>query len=161
MPVRLVIFDCDRTLWDHPDVSDLHLPFRKVDEDTVADGRGERVRLFPGTRTALEALRARDILISVASWNQPEPVFAIFELLNLGPYFTQPKVEFHPHKDRMVKTLLQDLAADGITLHPEEILFVDDNPGHLDTVRAAIRPIRTLQMGVDIDDPLDVLTHLD
>lgn len=161
MAVKLVIFDCDRTLWDHPDVSELRPPFRKVAEDAVEDAHGERVQLFAGTRTALEALRAREILISVASWNQPEPVFAIFDLLTLDQYFTQPKVEFHPHKDHMVRDLLAELAAEGITLHPEEILFVDDNPAHLDAVRAAIGPLRTLQMGAEIDDPLDVLTHLD
>lgn len=96
MAVRLVVFDCDRTLWDHHNVSELSLPFRRIDDDAVEDADGMQVRLAPGVRQVMEALRRRGILISVASWNRPEAVFAIFEQLRLTPFFTRPKVEFHP-----------------------------------------------------------------
>lgn len=48
MAIRLVIFDCDRTLWEHHDVAETTPPFRRVDQDSLEDARGERVRLFPG-----------------------------------------------------------------------------------------------------------------
>jgi magnesium-dependent phosphatase-1 len=161
MPIGLVIFDCDNTLWDHDDVSTLQLPFRKVDDDTVADARGEEVHLAPGARKALEALRRRGILLSIASWNHPEPVFAIFELLGLTGFFMHPKVEFHPNKDRMVAALLEELAAEGIPLSPEEVLFIDDRPEQLRRVREGVGPVRILRAGVEITDLREVLTKLD
>jgi magnesium-dependent phosphatase-1 len=161
MPIGLVIFDCDNTLWDHDDVSTLQLPFRKVDDDTVADARGEEVHLAPGARKALEALRRRGILLSIASWNHPEPVFAIFELLGLTDYFVHPKVEFHPNKDRMVAALLEELAAEGVVLSPDEVLFIDDRPEQLRRVREGVGPVRILRAGVEITDLREVLTKLD
>ena len=63
MGIQLVIFDCDRTLWHHEDVSSLQMPFRKVNEETAVDARGIQVRLFSGVRDVLEALRARGGLL--------------------------------------------------------------------------------------------------
>ncbi len=161
MPVRLVIFDCDRTLWDHPNVTALRLPVRRVDDDTVEDADGARVRLRPGVREVLEDLRARGILISVASWNRPEPVLAIFEALGLSGYFTRPKVEHHPYKEQTIARLLDELAGDGIVLRPEEVLFVDDRMMHLDRVRRALGPVRTALAGVEVTDLRDVMGYID
>ncbi|HXF81815.1 MAG TPA: magnesium-dependent phosphatase-1 [bacterium] len=161
MAVKLVIFDCDRTLWDHPNVSELQRPFRRIDATTVADAAGVRVRLRPHAREVLDALRARGILISVASWNRPEPVLEIFEQLDLMPYFTRPKVEFHPYKEKTIRALLDELAADGVRLAPEEVLFVDDRAVHLERVRRFVGPVRTLQPGVTLHDLREVLAHLD
>lgn len=160
MAVKLVILDCDLTLWDHHNASELRLPFARVDATTVQDADGVPVRLLPGARELLEALRAQGILISVASWNKPEPVFAILDLLGLTGFLTHPKVEFHPYKERAVAALLQDLAAEGVIVRPEEVLYIDDRPLHLRRVRAAVGPVRTLQPGVDIRDLRDVLNLL-
>ncbi len=158
--VRLVIFDCDRTLWDHHNVSELHLPLVRVDADTVVDAGGVRVRLHPGARTLLSALREQGILISIASWNQPEPVFAIFDQLDLTGFFVRPKVEPHPYKERTIAALLAELAAEGIALRPEEVLLVDDRPLHFRRVRAAVGPLHTLQPGADFDDLREILSHI-
>ena len=160
MPARLVIFDCDLTLWDHHNVSELSLPFVRVDDQTVQDAQGVRVRLRPGARELLEGLRHRGVLASVASWNHPEPVFAIFDLLDLTSFFVRPKVEAHPHKDRTIAATLHELARDGMALRPDEVVFVDDKPMHLTQVRQALGPIQTLQVGVDVTDLRDVLTHI-
>lgn len=157
MAIRLVIFDCDRTLWHQEDVSSLAPPFRKVDDETVVDARGIPVRLFSDVRGVLDALRRREIICSIASWNRPEPVLAVLDLLDLRRFFTHPKVEFHPHKDRMVRALLAELRDEGMDVHPEEILFVDDRARNLEAVRAAIGPIETMQPGVDFTDFREVL----
>lgn len=158
--IKLVIFDCDRTLWDHHNVSELRPPFRRVDENTVEDQDGIRVRLLPGARELLDELKRQGIILSIASWNRPEPVFQILDLLGLSPYFTRPKVEFHPYKERTVAVLLKELAEDGVTLAPEEILYIDDRPLHLRRMKAALGPIRTLQAGQDISDLRKVLHYV-
>ncbi len=161
MAVKLVILDCDLTLWDHPNVSELRLPFTRVDPDTVEDAGGVRVRLVPGVRELLAELRARGILVSIASWNQPEPVFAILDLLGLRPCLTRPKVEPHPYKERTITALLAELAAEGITILPDEVLYVDDRALHLRRVREALGSIRTLHPQDDITDLRDVLGYVD
>ena len=156
MAIRLVILDCDRTLWEHEDVLMLQAPFTRVDGQTVQDARGEQVRLAAGARELLDALRQRGILISLCSWNRADLVFAILDLLGLTPYFVHPKVEFHPHKDRMIAALLAELAQEGTVLQPEEVLFVDDNPMMLEKVRQGVGAVHTLRAQLDVLD-LDVV----
>ena len=160
MAIRLVIFDCDLTLWDHRNVSGLRLPFRKVDAETVADADGVQVRLFPGVREVLAAIHDHGLIMSVASWNQPEHVFSIFDLLGLSSYFTRPKVEPHPYKERTIAALFQELRADGFPLHPEEVLYVDDRTLHFERVRESVGPVHILQPGVDFTQFADVLAYL-
>jgi len=161
MAIRLVILDCDRTLWEHEDVLMLQAPFTRVDGQTVQDARGEQVRLAAGARELLDALRQRGILISLCSWNRADLVFAILDLLGLTPYFVHPKVEFHPHKDRMIAALLAELAQEGTVLQPEEVLFVDDNPMMLEKVRQGVGPVHTLRAQLDVLDLNVVLKVVD
>jgi magnesium-dependent phosphatase-1 len=159
--VRLVILDLDLTLWDHRNVSGLALPFRRVSADAVEDQHGVRVTLFPGVHSLLNGLRERNLIVACASWNDPEPVDEIFDLLALGEFFDHRKVEPHPHKERLVAALLQSLRAAGQDLAPSEILYVDDRRIHLDGIYAAVGQIRFLQFGVDIRRPDEVLAFLD
>lgn len=119
-----------------------------------------QVRLRSGALELLAGLRAQGVLVSVASWNHSEPVFAIFDLLGLTSFFVRPKVEAHPHKDRTIGAILQELAGDGVVLQPDEVVFVDDKPMHLTQVRQALGAIRTLQVGVDVTDLRDVLAYI-
>ncbi|MGH2399426.1 MAG: magnesium-dependent phosphatase-1 [bacterium] len=160
MPIKLVILDCDRTLWDHHNASDLKLPLGPLDGEAVQDASGVAVRLLPGARQLLETLREHRILISIASWNTPEPVYAIFDLLGLSDFFIRPKVDTNPHKDQTIAATLRELAAEGIVLKPEEVLFVDDKPTHLAAVRAGVGPVRTLQAGVQVRDLREILDHV-
>ncbi|MBI3974917.1 MAG: magnesium-dependent phosphatase-1 [Armatimonadetes bacterium] len=152
MAIRLVILDCDRTLWDHHNVTELRLPFTKVDRDALRDADGVEVRLLPGVRELLSALRGRGILISIASWNDPAPVLAILDQLSLSHFFTRPKVEPHPFKERAIAALLQELAAEGVALAPAEVLFVDDRDLHFPLVRLAVGPVRTVHFGREISE---------
>ncbi len=161
MAVKLVILDCDLTLWNHNNVSELRLPFSRLDADTVQDANGVQVRLLPGGRELLAGLQARGILVSIASWNLREPVFAILDLLGLTAYFTRPKVEPHPYKERTIAGLLEEFAAEGIVFRPDEVLYVDDRALHLRRVRETVGAIRTLRPGRDIKDLREVMLYLD
>ncbi len=161
MPIRLVILDLDLTLWDHKNVTALVRPFRRIDDDAIEDQSGVRVTLFPGVRTLLDGLRERGLIVACASWNDPRPVEEIFDLLNLGHYFDHKKVEPHPHKQQTVSALFSELAASGVTLSPDEVLYVDDRRIHLDAIHAAVGPIRFLQYGVDTRSLDEVLVYLD
>jgi len=159
--VRLVILDLDLTLWDHWNVTALARPFRRISDEAVEDERGVRVSLYPGVRWLLDSLRTRGLIIACASWNDPQPVEEIFNLLDLGHYFDYRKVEPHPHKQQTISALFAELAASGVRLAPDEVLYVDDRTIHLDAVREAVGPIRFLQYGVDIQSLDEVLRYLD
>ncbi len=161
MSVRLVILDLDLTLWDHRNVTGLARPFQKNGDDAVVDQTGVRVSLFPGVRTLLEGLRERKVIVAVASWNEPDAVQEIFDLLDLNHYFDHKKVEPHPNKERLVAALFRDLEAAGRGVQPSEVLYVDDRRIHVDAIHATVGHIRFLQFGVDIQRPDDVLAHLD
>jgi magnesium-dependent phosphatase-1 len=67
MAIRLVIFDADKTLWTHSDISRLVLPFRLVSRDVITDANGESFQLFDGVRELLEGLESKRVLITMAS----------------------------------------------------------------------------------------------
>ena len=161
MSVRLVILDLDLTLWDHRNVTGLARPFQSAGDDAVVDQTGVRVSLYPGVRTLLDGLRARKMIVAAASWNEPDAVQEIFDLLHLNHYFDHKKVEPHPNKERLVAALFRDLEATGSRVDPSEALYVDDRRIHLDAIYSTVGPIRFLQFGVDIQRPDDVLAHLD
>lgn len=156
--VRLVVLDCDLTLWNHPDVSALRPPFSRVNSVTAQDADGELVRLHEGVRETLEGLKERGILVSVASWNDPEPVHQLLKLFELEGYFTHPKVEPHPNKGEMIMKLIKDLERDGVNIRAEEVLYVDDNPRHLDGILKAVGRVRFKRFGVDLRRLEDILT---
>lgn len=161
MPIELVIFDCDLTLWDHHNVTGLAMPFRKVGPDSVEDANDVRVTLFPAARETLDGLRDRGVLISACTWNQPDPVFSIFDLLEIRGYFTHPMAEPHPGKHKMIKTILDELSAEGRQVPVENALYIDDRRLHLDDIYKQLGPIRFLQYAIDIADLRDVLAIVD
>ena len=41
MTIKLVVFDADKTLWTHSDISSLILPFKLVSSNILTDANGE------------------------------------------------------------------------------------------------------------------------
>ena len=54
MVIKLVVFDADMTLWTHPDISSLVLPFKLVSRDVLTDANGKTCQLFDGMHELLE-----------------------------------------------------------------------------------------------------------
>ena len=105
-------------------------------------------------------MKEQNVIISLASWNAPEPCYEALQKLDLLKYFKHPKVQPHPEKHKMIKELLEDLKEDGIDVKPDEILYVDDKSRHLDDIRKQTGMIRFLQMWVDVKDHLEILGYL-
>ncbi|MFP3189416.1 MAG: magnesium-dependent phosphatase-1, partial [Sulfolobaceae archaeon] len=45
--IKVVVLDADKTLWDHPNISDLKPPLKLVNENSLEDSSGSKVTLFP------------------------------------------------------------------------------------------------------------------
>jgi len=160
MKIRLVILDGDGVLWDHQDLSALSLPFRLSNRDTIVDANGERVRLLKGVRKLLRILAKRGIIVTLATWNKPEHVTQALQLFKVDEYFRVVEARFHPDKHLMIKTILEKLMNEDVTMEPNQILYVDDRTVHIADVRKEIGGVHFLQMHVDVKDPLEILRYI-
>jgi len=160
LSIKLVIFDADKTLWDHPDVTSTKPPFQRIDEDTLIDTIGSEIHLYKGVREMLQRLKEQGIIISLASWNTPEPCLEALQKLDLLRYLRHPKVQLHLEKYKMIRELLEDLREEGIEIEPDEILYVDDKSRHLGDVKKQIGEVRFLQMWVDVKDHPQILEYV-
>ncbi|MGC8630992.1 MAG: magnesium-dependent phosphatase-1 [Thermoprotei archaeon] len=150
MKYKLVVLDLDGTVWDYAKTSsDLPEPIR-VDGDRVTAGDGTTLRLRDGLRGFLAACAEKKVFVSVASWNNPTLPTKILEALGLIGYFIHPKLEPHPYKEVMIKSILDDLKKDGISISPEETVFVDDREVMVERVKQYFPPITALLFGVDV-----------
>jgi len=157
-PVKLVVFDLDHTLWDHPNISSLVFPLKLVTRDSVEDAEHSRVTLFIGIRETLEALRDRGLVLSVASWNDPAPVLELLRLLGLRGLFKHIQVEWDVPKVDMIRKIVSLVGRDlRMDVRPEEILFVDDNEKHHEVVREKEKGIRLAKAWVNPKSSTELL----
>ena len=161
MVIQLVILDGDGVLWDHPDLSALVLPFKRVSQDVIVDSMGEKVRLTREMRNLLKELVKRGIVVALATWNKPTHVTQALQLLDIDTYFRVVESKFHPRKHIMIRNILKKLAEEGFKLKSDQILYVDDRRVHLADIRKEIGNIHFLQMHVDIKKPSEILKYID
>ena len=159
--IRLVILDADMTLWNHPDISSLILPFKKVDENSLIDAKGETLKLFDGIRDLLKGLNERDLLTSLVTWNKPEHVDEAIRLLEINKFFKFVEVEDNPNKHLLVARIMTRLSERGVQLEPHEILCVDDRTRHLKDIYDKVGRVIFLQMWKDVKEPYEILTYID
>ncbi|MGQ9552268.1 MAG: magnesium-dependent phosphatase-1 [Candidatus Bathycorpusculaceae bacterium] len=157
MVIRLVIFDADKTLWSHSDISMLALPFRLINGNAISDANSETFCLFEGIRELLSELQRRNVIVALASWNEAEPVKEALRLFGIEKFFKIVKAEFHPNKHFMIEDILSELLNEGIKIKPEEILYVDDRTIHLERIVERIGPLHFVQMWVDAKTPDEIL----
>jgi len=149
---RLVILDCDRTLWDHEDVSSMELPFSRASRDVLVDARGDVLRLHEGAREFLELAKARGVALAVASWNLEEHVLEALRALGILELFDVVVAEFHPRKEEMVRRVFSELRRRGLEVSEGEAAYVDDSREAAERVRLAFPKLRVIVYGADVRD---------
>jgi magnesium-dependent phosphatase-1 len=158
--IRLIIFDCDLTLWNHEDASELIHPLALDNPDTLRDQQGTRVTLFPQVRGVLAELKRRGYLLSICSWNRQEPVFEMLRLFGIKDYFRHPKAEMHPDKGDMIARMLAEFTADGEAMRTDQVVFTDDRTLHTERILERLPGLHVLQMWVDVKDHNGLLDWL-
>jgi magnesium-dependent phosphatase-1 len=129
----LVIFDGDGTLWNGDVLAGyLTTPLRRIDDDTVEDHQGKRVRLKEHVREVLDALRDEDIYVALASENRKLPVVALLQRLKLGQYFNFLEVSW-TEKDEMILRILQIFNEKG--KETGKVFFIDDFEYNIEIVQ--------------------------
>lgn len=155
--IKLIVLDVDRTIWSHHNSSDLVPPFKLLSTNLVKDRYGSKVRLNEKLREFLEFSRKKGLLLSIASWNEPENVLELLSMFSIVNYFVFPTIEPHPNKSHMIQKIISNLGEKGIRISPEEILYIDDRDIHLREVRAILGNVLFLKYGSDVKNWQEVV----
>ncbi len=136
-PVKVVVADCDNTLWGGV-----------VGEDGV-----EGLRLGPGhlalQRRLKEAVR-RGLVLCLASKNIEEDVLSVFarrrDMILTREDVTLLKVDWRAKSES-----IREIAAE-LDLAPEAIVFLDDNPAEIAEVSLALPEVAAVAVDPDAPD---------
>ncbi|MEM6457268.1 MAG: HAD-IIIC family phosphatase, partial [Acidobacteriota bacterium] len=148
-PLKVIVADCDGTLWDG------------VCAEDGADGVGldaHRVDL----QQRMIARQEGGVLLALASKNEPEDVFAVFERRAPDMPLTRDhlvgwRIDWRP-KAGNVASLVDDLA-----LGLDSVLFLDDNPVECAEMTAGAPAVAAVQIPATLsgEDPADLPAFLD
>ncbi len=151
---KIIVFDLDLTLWDHPDVSAMEPPFQSLDRDTIMDSKNDKLRLYPCVRNLLKKLKNSGYKLSIASWNITSTAMEALKTLRLTEFFDYIVIEPHPEKEKMVEKILNFFKKEDDI---EEVYFIDDNPEMINRVKKKYPFIKCVVVGLDIESVCELM----
>ncbi len=143
--IKVAVFDLDRTIWDHEDVTSMKPPFKKIENGKIVDTTGDMINLYPCMEDFLKCLREKGLKIATASWNVYDKAYQALEALDLTKYFDYFVIEFHPRKEEMIEKIMKKF-----NVSEEEIIFFDDNPKIVERVLKVHKKLNIVHIGTDI-----------
>jgi magnesium-dependent phosphatase-1 len=162
--IKLVIFDADDVLFSSNSdcyLGQVSLPIRRVDEDTIEDSLGRKIKLDPEARTVLHELKRRGIHVSLDSINRPLEAEEVLHFLKLNEVFEHPKINFSDKGKNILEILKDFREKDSVEISPDEVMFVDDVEQFcLDAKRVLKGKGTILQMGKDVSHLSELLEML-
>lgn len=146
----LLLVDLDGTLWDHPDISQVVPPYKKLDPYTIKDGNNKVVQLYRDTLEIVMWAKNNNAITSTLSWNRPEKAIQVLRVFGVHKLFDYLVIEPHPNKDKMIKKLLDRIRKEQkLTFSINKIVYIDDRRIHLEQIRNNIGNIIFLQKNID------------
>ena len=141
-PYKLIILDCDNTLWggilDEDEVENL-----KYD----GDGIGQSYKEF---QQKLLHLKKQGFILSISSKNTEKNVWQAMKnrkMILQKKDFINPKINWND-KGENIKNLINEL-----TLRPQDSIFIDDNLIEIKKVKNIVTGINTLHLS----EPIEIL----
>jgi FkbH-like protein len=128
---KCVVWDLDETIWDGI----------LLEMDAV--------KLKPGIKEIIRTLDSRGILHSIASKNDYDDAMCKLRKFGLDEFFLYPEINWNA-KSVSIASIRENL-----NIHPETIMFVDDNPLERDEVRSEHPDV----LCVDASQYDSLLTH--
>ncbi len=144
--VKIAVFDLDKTLWDHPDISSTIPPYTSKGLDTIEDSLGTKIRLKSCVKDMLSRLKRKGIKLCVASWNVPEKALAALKAFQIDNMFDYIVIEPHPCKEKMIRKIIKRFSEK----KDLEVYFFDDNPEIVRKVRKSLPLVKAFLVGGDI-----------
>lgn len=145
----LFLVDLDGTLWDHPDVSSMHPPFKRIDILSLVDSKGERLEVRREILELVTLAHRLKGIVATFSWNEPGKAWEALRVLGLYGLFDYHIVEPHPGKHKMLVNFLSTLKrCRRKTIRAGCIVYMDDRLLHLEELKNHVA-------GIYYIDPLD------
>jgi FkbH-like protein len=144
-PYKLIILDCDNTLWGGVLDED---GYEKIKYN--GDGTGQ---IYSEFQRFLKIKKKEGFLLSISSKNNEENVWMAMkrrEMILQKKDFINPKINWN-NKAKNIKQIITQL-----TLRSKDCLFIDDNPLELEIVKSQIKDINL----IDVSDPLNILNKV-
>ena len=144
-PYKLIILDCDNTLWGGV-----------AGEDGIKslqygeDGEG---KIYEDVQRHLKFLKSRGVLLSISSKNDEKTVWGTLkkrEMILKKSDFVCPKINWSA-KEQNIREILNFLS-----LRSEDAVFIDDSEIEIKKVKNSVKKINTYK----INDIVDYLTFL-
>mgnify|MGYP001772497648 CR=1 FL=1 len=158
--IKLVVFDADKTLWDHYNVSIFKKPYKLLNQNSIEDSTGNKLTLFPEVRNTLKEIKNMGLTIALATWNLPDKIDEILALLNLKEYFDIIVSRDHPYKFLLLAEIINRAKEKGILVKPEEIMLIDDRKAHFGNIWLYLGNVKCLEMWGDIHNYKDILEKI-
>lgn len=147
-PYKLIILDCDNTLWGGVAGED-GIKSLKYGED----GEG---KVYENIQRHLKYLKSRGILLSISSKNNEKTVWDTLKkrrMILKKSDFISPKINWEP-KEQNIKNILNYLS-----IRSEDAIFIDDNDIEIKKVRIGIKKINTYKINDIINYLNFIISH--
>jgi magnesium-dependent phosphatase-1 len=149
--VKLIVYDVDKTIWDHYNVSEFEPPFKK-ENNSIYDSKGRKLTLFPGVRETLIEVSKYNVFLGLATWNNEKPLYEILDMLGILRFFKYVVARPYPYKSYMLLEIIKELRKAGNNLKPEEIVYIDDRRIHFGKIWLELGPVKCIEMWKDFKD---------
>lgn len=163
--IRAIVFDADKTLWDHHNISEFEEPLKLVDANTLEDSKGRVLHLFPDVRETLKELKNRGYILGLATWNFEDKANKVLATLDLLQYFDIIVARPYPYKFLMLSQIIIEInAKTNLKIKPNQILFLDDRRGHFGNIWLYLGDVKCLEMWKDItrySEIFSILSHVE
>lgn len=155
MGFKVIALDLDRTLWSHSDISITNPPFRRLSDSEIMDSSGDFIKLHECARELIRRAKAVGLGLAVISWNRRDVAELALEAFGLREYFDLLVIENHPNKGLMMEKIVEAMG-----VKPSEIVYVDDNPSMVRSVKERFKDIVVLQYGRDVQSLCELIDML-
>jgi len=144
-PYKLIILDCDNTLWKGV-----------LDEDgyeNIKYGGDDEGQIFYHFQLYLKKKKKEGFVLSISSKNNAKNVWEAMKkrgMILQKKDFINPKIDWND-KSINIKQIINQL-----TLRSKDCLFIDDNPLEIEKVKSQIKGINTM----NVSNSLDILKNI-
>lgn len=130
---KLLLFDCDETLWNSQDkdyVSSVNSHFEKITFGIVERKKdGKKFVLRPGVKKAFDLISKKGFVIGIVSDNKKPPVVEVMKLFNVWSYINHEAINIklwngYCPKHKMILDVLSGL--DFYKAYRDRVYWFDD-----------------------------------
>ncbi len=158
--IKLVVFDADKTLWDHHNISLFEEPLKIINQNSIEDSKGNKLTLFPSVRETLQKLKEMGLYLALVTWNFPEKTQLVLKALKLDHFFDLVVSHDYPFKFLYISEIISRFHEKGINLKPVEFVFIDDRKINFGNTWLYIGNVVCLEMWGDINDHRQIVEKI-